>query len=79
MKFSTNEVYNAKVIKFKGKLKGSHDGLGILVRGLTSVKNAGGNMKLAAISTKVEGVLAITKLNSVFEQYPTVEAASESF
>ena len=111
MKFTTNEVYNAKVIKFKGKLKGGPDaedfhntiqsfleegkknviidmadvsfvdsaGLGILVRGYTTMKNAGGDMKLAAISTKVEGVLAITKLNSVFEQYPSVEEASENF
>jgi len=111
MKFVTDEVYNAKVVKFKGKLKGGPDsenfhntiqsflkegkkniiidmadvsfvdsaGLGILVRGYTTMKNAGGEMKLAAISNKVEGVLAITKLNSVFDQYPTVEEASKSF
>ena len=111
MKFKVNEVYNAKVVEFKGKLKGGPDaedfhnaiqtfleegrkniiidmsdvsfvdsaGLGILVRGYTTLKNAGGEMKLAGISNKVEGVLAITKLNSVFEQYKTVEEASNSF
>lgn len=111
MKFKLNEVYNAKVIEFKGKLKGGPDaedfhktiqsfldegrknviidmsdvsfvdsaGLGILVRGYTTLKNAGGEMKLAAISNKVSGVLAVTKLNSVFEQYPSVEEASNSF
>ena len=54
-------------------------GIGILVRGFTTMKNADGNMKLAGISDKVNGVLAITKLNSVFEQYPNVEEAAKSF
>lgn len=54
-------------------------GIGILVRGFTTMKNADGNMKLAGISDKVSGVLAITKLNSVFEQYPSVEEAAKSF
>ncbi len=54
-------------------------GIGILVRGFTTMKNAGGNLKLAGISDKVSGVLAITKLNSIFEQYPTVDEAAKSF
>jgi len=54
-------------------------GIGILVRGFSSVKNAGGSLKLAGITDKVNGVLAITKLNSVFEQYPTVDEAAQSF
>ena len=54
-------------------------GIGIIVRGFTTMKNAEGDMKLAGISDKVSGVLAITKLNSVFEQYPNVEEAAKSF
>lgn len=54
-------------------------GIGILVRGLTSMANSNGKMKLAAISDKVNGVLSITKLNSVFEQYNNVEEASNSY
>ena len=54
-------------------------GIGILVRGFTTMKNAEGDLKLAGISDKVKGVLSITKLNSVFEQYPNVDEASKSF
>jgi len=54
-------------------------GIGILVRGYTTMKNAEGDLKFAGISDKVKGVLAITKLNSVFEQYPNVEEAAKSF
>ncbi|MCW8850643.1 MAG: STAS domain-containing protein [Melioribacteraceae bacterium] len=54
-------------------------GIGILVRGYTSMVNSDGNLKLAGISDKVKGVLAITKLNTVFEQYPNVEEAAKSY
>ena len=54
-------------------------GIGILVRGFTTMKDTGGELKLAGISDKVSGVLSITKLNSVFSQYPTVEEAAKSF
>ena len=54
-------------------------GLGILVRGYTTLKNAGGDMKLAAISDKVQGVLSITKLSTVFTYYESVEEAANSF
>jgi len=54
-------------------------GLGILVRGYTTLKNAGGDMKLAAISDKVQGVLSITKLSTVFTYYDSVEEAANSF
>lgn len=54
-------------------------GIGILVRGYTTMKTAGGDLKLAGISDKVSGVLAITKLNSVLSQYPNVDEAAKSF
>lgn len=54
-------------------------GIGILVRGYTSMVNSNGKMKLAGISDKVKGVLAITKLNDVFEQYKNVEEAARSY
>ncbi len=111
MKFTTNEVYNAAVIAFKGKLMGGpeaqefHDtlkgyldsgkkniiidmsdvkfvnssGIGNIVRGFTTVKEAGGNLKLAGVTDKIDGLLSITKLNSVFEQFPSVEEAAKSF
>lgn len=54
-------------------------GFGILVSSYTTVKNAGGNLKLARISNKIEGLLSITKLNQIFELYATVEEALSSF
>ena len=54
-------------------------GLGNIVRAFSTVKDAGGKLKLAGITDKVTGVLSITKLNSVFEQYKTVEEAANSF
>ena len=38
-------------------------GLGNIVRAFSTVKEAGGQLKLAGISDKVKGVLSITKLN----------------
>jgi len=54
-------------------------GFGILVSSYTTVKNGGGELKLARISNKIEGLLSITKLNQIFEQYPSVEEALKSF
>jgi len=54
-------------------------GLGILISGLTTMRNGGGDLKLASISSKVEGLLSITKLNQIFEQHPSVEEALNSF
>lgn len=54
-------------------------GIGNIVRAFSTVKDAGGQLKLAGLTDKIQGLLSITKLNSVFEQYPTVEDASKSF
>jgi anti-sigma B factor antagonist len=54
-------------------------GIGILISGFTTVKNAGGEMKLANISDKVNGVLNITKLNNIFDIHPNVDNAVKSF
>jgi anti-sigma B factor antagonist len=57
----------------------SSSGLGILISGLASVKKNGGDLKLANISDKIEGLLSITKLNQIFEQFDTVEKAAKSY
>lgn len=54
-------------------------GIGILIRAYTTLKNAGGDMKLAEVSDKVNGVLSITKLNSVFKFYDTENDAVRSY
>jgi len=42
-------------------------GLGELVRAYTSVKNAGGTLKLLQLTKKVKDLLQITKLYTVFD------------
>lgn len=54
-------------------------GLGMLISALTTVKNAGGEMKLARATEKITSLLVITKLTSVFDSHPTVESAIASF
>lgn len=53
-------------------------GLGMLISALTTVKNAGGRLVLANI-TKIESILTITRLISVFEHYDTRDEALKSF
>jgi anti-sigma B factor antagonist len=53
-------------------------GLGMLISALTTVKNAGGRLVLANI-TKIESILTITRLISVFEHYDTRQEALKVF
>ena len=54
-------------------------GLTMLIGALTTMRNAGGDLKLAAASKKIESLLVITKLSMVFELHPTVKKAIASF
>ena len=53
-------------------------GLGMLISALTTVKNSGGRLVLANI-TKIESILTITRLITVFEHYDSQEDAIKSF
>ncbi len=54
-------------------------GLGTLVGLYSSARNAGGEIKLAALTGRVKDVLQITKLGSIFEFYNTAEEAASTF
>lgn len=54
-------------------------GLGILIGGLTTMRNAGGDLRIAAAGKRIESLLVITRLITVFNSYRTVEKAVESF
>jgi anti-sigma B factor antagonist len=54
-------------------------GMGILISGFSKVKESGGVLKLANVTGKIKGLLSITKLNSIFELYPSVDEAAQSF
>ncbi|MFZ5980204.1 MAG: STAS domain-containing protein [Candidatus Zixiibacteriota bacterium] len=52
-------------------------GLGMLISAFTTVKNSGGRLVLANI-TKIESVLTITRLITVFEHFDSREDAIKS-
>jgi len=54
-------------------------GLSMLIAALTTLKNAGGTLRVAGASEKIENLFVITKLSTVFEMYPTVKKAAASF
>jgi anti-sigma B factor antagonist len=54
-------------------------GLGMLIGGLTTMRNAGGEMKLAGASKKIESLLEMTKLHKVFDIHKNVNDAIASF
>jgi len=54
-------------------------GFGILISNYTTVKNEGGELRLAKISSNINGLLSTTKLNTIFKSYPSVEDALKGF
>jgi len=54
-------------------------GLGILISGLTTMRNTGGDLKLANVTERIQNLLMITKLKTVFEAHATVDKAAASF
>jgi len=54
-------------------------GIGALMRCVTTVRNAGGELKFAGLSDKVRDIFAITRLNGILPVYDTVNAAVHSF
>lgn len=54
-------------------------GLGILISALTSLSKVDGQLKLAGINETMEGILIMTKLNTIFETFDTAEGAAQSF
>lgn len=54
-------------------------GLGTMISALTTMRNAGGDLRLARLGERVENLFVITKLVKVFETYETVERAVASF
>jgi len=54
-------------------------GLGMLIGGLTTVKKSEGSFRLSRVTDKIESLLIITKLITIFETFKTIEEATESF
>jgi anti-sigma B factor antagonist len=54
-------------------------GLGEIVRTYTTVSRQGGSLKLLNLTKRIEDLLSITKLLTVFETYDTEAEAIKSF
>jgi anti-sigma B factor antagonist len=67
------------VLDLSGVKSMNSSGLGMLIGALNAMKNAGGQFKIAAASDKIENLLAMTRLTTVFELFPTVKKAVGSF
>ena len=54
-------------------------GLGEIVRTYTTVSRQGGQLKLVHLTKRIEDLLSITKLLTVFETYESEQEAVDSF
>jgi anti-sigma B factor antagonist len=54
-------------------------GLGEIVRTYTTVSRQGGSLKLLSLTKRIQDLLAITKLLTVFETYESEDDAVKSF
>ncbi len=54
-------------------------GLGMLIGGLNKIRNAGGDLKIARASEKIQNLLKVTKLTTLFDHYEKVNQAVSAF
>lgn len=54
-------------------------GLGMLIGGYTTMKNNGGELKLACLTDNVRKLIEITKLHTIFHPFDSVDEAVASF
>lgn len=69
-----NVIVDLSDVKFMNS-----SGIGMLIGGLTTMKKAEGSLKLSGLTDKIESLLVITKLITVFESYNNVDEAIASF
>lgn len=73
-KFVASKIKHV-IVDLSGVSLINSSGLGMLVGGLTTMRKSGGTMRFAAIPTNVMNLLEITRLNTVFDIYDSVDAA----
>jgi anti-sigma B factor antagonist len=54
-------------------------GLGILISGYTTLKNAGGTLKLMGVNKRINQIFMVTKLHTIFEAFDEEATALQSF
>jgi anti-sigma B factor antagonist len=66
---------NHIVLELSGVKYMNSSGLNILVNILTKARSAGGDVTVCKLSKKVEELLVVTKLDTIFKILPSVEEA----
>jgi anti-sigma B factor antagonist len=69
-----NVIVDLSGVKFMNS-----SGLGMLISGLTTMKRETGSLKLVNVTDKIESLLIITKLITIFESYESMDEAVKSF
>src|SRR5215469_1247837 len=54
-------------------------GLGTVVAGSSSIRRAGGDLKLVNLTDRIRGLIQITRLSMLFEVHDNLESARSSF
>jgi len=54
-------------------------GLGILISGYTTLKNAGGVLKLVRVNKRIHQIFMVTKLQTIFDSFDDEAGALASF
>ena len=67
-------ILNLKNVGWMGSI-----GFGVITGGMMSARSAGGDLRLTGLNQKVDKLLTITKLNSVFQTFDSVNLAILSF
>jgi len=67
------------VIDLKGVKWMNSSGLGILMACMSSLQQAGGQLKLSSVTDKVQSILIITKLIQLFDSYESADRAVAKF
>lgn len=66
------------IIDLAGVAFMNSSGLGMLISGMTTMRNNGGDLVITNPSPKVVQLLELTRLNSIFQQFESVSAAQEA-
>lgn len=70
----TNIVVDLSKVKFMNS-----SGLGMLISAMTTMRNAGGDLRLANVADRIQSLLVVTKLITVFKHFESVDEAAKSF
>ena len=71
--------HNRMVLHLGGVYQVDSSGLGCLVAACTGLRKSGGDLKLVQLSPRLEDLMVMTKLVTVFDCYKEEAAAVESF